>query len=301
MTDDEMRFQAADGLTLRMTTRGDGEVFERFFAGYDKAFVLPNEKEDIDGFRVCLELNDGGAYKRLSRRYSDYREICLIAEDKGEQIGGANFIAAPYDARTVTANLNYLFIDERARRRGYLARLINAVRQAIAGMFPESDGARTLVFIEQNDPYRMSEEDYRRDTTFTGLDQFDRLRIWAKLGALVVDFPYRQPPLSADQEVDDTLVYSVFGAGAEGLDACVLEAHLRLFFGVSVLKGEDLKKTPDALEQVELLRKSCKAKGAVALLDPRSLLSRISSREGGFALWPQPPGSFREALRRALP
>jgi GNAT superfamily N-acetyltransferase len=282
-----------DGLRLHVTTKGRGETFERFFAGFDRAFVLPNEKEDREGFQTCLSLNHGPDYDRLSALYGPYREVCLVAEESGQEIGGANFIAMPIPGGPVTANLNYIFVNAAMRGRGYLAKLLRAAREIALELFsPMSSTA--LIFIEQNDPFRMSAQDYARDTEFTGLDQLDRLRIWSRLGARVVDFPYRQPPLSASSAVDDTLLYSVLGASAPRLDACVLHAHLRLFFGVSVLKGAALSGNEAAQSQLAALEQACAAKGSIALLDPDPLLADLKvrgGRTGGGAT------NFRDAIK----
>jgi hypothetical protein len=285
---------SASGLLVKTTTEGRGPVFERFFAGYDKAFVLPNEKEDREGFERCFDLNRGADYARLSTLYGPCSEVALIAEEDGLEVGGANFIAMPVDACTVTANLNYIYLNEAARGKGNFSRMFAAVRETIASIFPCE---RVLVFIEQNDPLRMSEADYRRDTEFTGLDQFDRLRIWAKRGARVVDFPYAQPPLSADQEADDTLVYSVLGAGGGAIEACTLKEHLRRFFGVSVLKGAALADNVAAQGQIDALAGACARGESIALLDPRPLLAKLHRREDIARTWSHPPRDFRTALR----
>lgn len=290
------RIDTADGLTLRTAISAETEVFARFFAGYDKAFVLPNEKEDEAGFARCFALNSGEDYQRLSALYGAYSEVCLVADEGEEAIGGANFIAMPIDDDTVTANLNYIYIEAEARGRGNLSRLIEGVRETIAAIYP--DHSRVLIFIEQNDPFRMSAADYKRDTSFTGLDQFDRLRIWAQRGALVVDFPYAQPPLSDDQEADDTLVYSVLGAETPALDACMLEAHLRRFFGVSVLKGAELEDNQAARSQLAGLNAACAEGGRVALLDPGRMLAALKRRADIAKVWPENrPATFRDALR----
>lgn len=286
--------RTADGLDVETSISADGDVFARFFAGYDKAFVLPNEKEDEDGFRRCFELNFGGAYDRLSAQYGPYSEVCLIARENGRFVGGANFIAIPVDSQIVTANLNYIYVDKDARGGGRFSKLVQGVRETIAALHPRM---QVLVFIEQNDPFAMSAEDYARDSEFTGLDQLDRLRIWARRGARVVDFPYAQPPLSADQAPDETLVYSVLGAATDAVSACVLKAHLERFFGVSVLKGSPL--TAQAQAQVRTLAKTCAAGVAVRLVDPNPLLGRVQTRADIAALWPTPPRNFREALARA--
>lgn len=293
------RLVTADGLTFSSSIRADSDVFARFFAGYDKAFVLPNEKEDEEGFARCFELNFGADYERLSALYGPYSEVCLVAHDGDLEVGGANFIAMPVNANTITANLNYIYINEAARGRGYLARLVAGTRETLAALFPGR--AELLLFIEQNDPFRMSAGDYARDTAFTGLDQLDRLRIWAKLGARVVDFAYEQPPLSEDQGADDTLVYSVLGARGDALSACALEMHLRRFFGVSVLKGAPLEANAVASGQLAQLNRACEAGGAVALRDPAPLLRELPSRDAITAHWPfGPPATFRAALDAPL-
>jgi hypothetical protein len=278
------------------TTTGPDAVFDRFFAGYDKAFVLPNEKEDRDGFVVCFQMNEGAPYARLRALYGPFSEVSLVASDaSGDEIGGANFIAMPSDdGAAVTANLNYIYIHAAQRRKGHFARLYEAVRETIAAIYAAPE---TLVFIEQNDPLRMSPDDYARDTSFSGLDQYDRLRIWAKLGAKVVDFSYKQPPLSADQGVDDTLLYSVLGASGDAISACLLEGHLRRFFGVSVLKGADLSANAAAHEQTAALKASCAKGERIVLLDPRALLAKVHRPADAARLWAQAPGDFRAALR----
>ena len=73
-----------------------------------------------------------------------------------------------------------------------------------------------------------------------------RIRLWTGLGAKIIDFPYVQPPLSARQSPDGSLLYAVLGAESEPLDACLLHAHLCRFFGISVLKGGDPMANPIA-------------------------------------------------------
>lgn len=290
--------KTAAGLCLATAITHQSDVFDRFFAGYDKAFVLPNEKEDKEGFGRCFALNFGADYARLSALYGPYSEVCFIAEDGDLEIGGANFIAMPIDAHTISANLNYIYINESARRSGRFSKLVDGVRETLAALYPGR--TRILIFIEQNDPLAMSADDYRRDTEFTGLDQLDRLRIWAKRGARVVDFPYAQPPLSPEQDADHALVYSVLGAQADALEACVLEAHLRRFFGVSVLKGAGLEANAAAFAQLETLRDACARKGHIRLCDPQPLLALLRRREDIAALWADPPKSFRAALAAPL-
>ncbi|WEK47236.1 MAG: hypothetical protein P0Y56_02835 [Candidatus Andeanibacterium colombiense] len=262
-------------LSLAETDEADGAIFERFFAAYQQAFTLPDETEDRDGFAACLALNRGQEHARLAARFGEFRELCVIASDAGGMVGGANFIAIAPDpallGAPVTANLNYLYVCPEARGRGALRRFLAALHRRIGTLF--GGGERPVaLFIEQNDPFRMSREAYERDSAHSGMDQFDRLRIWLRMDARVVDFPYVQPPLSAEQEADETLIYSVMGIAAPEIPAALLRRHLAAFFGISVLKGAPLEAVPSAIAQLDALDRMAAAGQGVALLDAAPLL-----------------------------
>lgn len=284
-----------DGLVMRTTDEGEGPLFERFFAGYDRAFVLPEEKEDRDGFRACLALNHGAEHERLAADYGPFRELCLVAEDyAGAPIGGANLLATrfalPGAEPVVTVNLNYIYIDPERRGRGHLRELVRGVGQIAAAEFREPH--EPLIFIEQNDPFRMSAEAYASDTEAAGIDQLDRLRIWARLGARILDFDYVQPALSAGQKPDETLLYALLGGFEGTVSAPLVAAHLRRFFGISVLKGRPLSEDPAAAAQLHALEQ----RKEIALLDPRPLLVRLDSREAARRL----PGGMPRSTRAAI-
>lgn len=272
-------------LILETTDTADSPVFKRFYAGYTQAFVLPEEMEDEDGFRACLDLNHGAARQALETRYGPFREICLIVRDASDDslVGGANLIAAPgtmLDGRpVVTANLNYVYVDAPQRGKGRFGPMVEAIKAHVAAMFGEGD-AEALVFIEQNDPLAMSDDAYERDTRFTGMDQFDRLRVWARAGALMVDIDYVQPPLSPDHPPVDTLVLSVLGAGdRRKLPARLVRDHLAKFFGISVLKGEPLDDNPAASGQLSKLALMEEAGKAVALVELTAALTTTETPE----------------------
>lgn len=289
--------KSISGLLIEATTTSSDGILDQFYRDYDAAFVLPNEKESIAGFAECLALNAHEAYAGLARRFGPFREFVLVARERaaGPRIGGANFIAFPlrqsegFDATILALHLNYVFVNPPARRRGYFTRLVrdlpdialrllaetNAADLPSAWCAPRRDGSsalpQTLVFIEQNDPYRMPRQAYELDTRYTGLDQFARIAIWSNLGARIIDFPYVQPPLSAHQAADDNLVLAVLGAEGGRLDACILQAHLERFFGISVLKGADPLLQPDAARQLRALAQSCAQKESLPLLSAGSL------------------------------
>ncbi len=274
-----------EGLLVEATVSPDSSILPTFYAGYDAAFVLPNEKEAYDGFAKCLALNSGDAYLRLSQLYGAFREVVMVARDatSGAMVGGANFIAVPlqHDGGVLSINLNYVFVASDRRRRGHFKGLVAAIGEVAAGLF-EPAGALLprLIFIEQNDPLQMSRADYMRDTQHAGIDQMTRIRLWTALGAQIIDFPYVQPPLSAGQAPDGSLVYAVLGVKADTLDACLLRAHLLRFFGISVLKGGDPLADAVAGPQLSELALCCSQNGAIPLLTATELPSQMQGDIG---------------------
>jgi hypothetical protein len=287
-------FQSVTGLRIRATDEPASPIVDEFYRDYDQAFVLANEKEELAGFRECLALNHGDAYAALEQRYGVFREIVAIAIDPGSnrRVAGANLIAFPARPKEegrgplLSINLNYVFVVPDARRQGHLQRMKQAVCEIAAGWFSTLDGpplpcpatAPALVFIEQNDPLVISAADADTDTRHSGIDQFDRIRIWTRLGARIIDFPYVQPPLSAQQAIDDGLLFSVYGTLPERLSACDLKHHLDRFFGISVLKGQDPMQQPAAAAQLGTLARACEEGRSYALLDPSDALDRAQQQ-----------------------
>ncbi len=257
------------GVIAHYITRPDDPQLLRFYAAYDAAFILPDEKEDLDGFRACMALNEGEAYARLSALYGPYREMAILLTDgaHGPVLGAANFIAFAGDGTDPTVALSYIFVDAAQRRRGLFGRLMHLVREEARDAFvwPPGDIPSPLIFIEMNDPLKMSPEAYALDSAHSGIDQVDRLRIWERHGARLISMNYRQPPLSADQAADDGLLIGVLGSGGDELPACRLLAHMRRFFGVTVLKGQAPETNPIAAEQLAELEAAC-ARGESAPL-----------------------------------
>lgn len=258
------------GLLLRATDRADAPLLEHFFAGYDKAFVLPDEREELDGFRACLAINPQSRH-RFGRTHS---ELVMVVDDAGtgELLGGANFLAtriddAPAGHPPVAVALNYLFVEQAARGRGLSRVLKGAVGElANAAVDAPADAPPPALFIEQNDPLKLTDEEYAADSAHAGIDQVDRMAVWVRLDARLVDFPYIQPALSAGQESDDGLAYAVMNFPGDALDPEWFAAHLESFFGISVLKGGDPVGDPAAGPQLAALRALADDRGQVPLL-----------------------------------
>ncbi len=280
-----------DGVRVSVTSDPHSPVLRRFFEGYDRAFILPDEREEFDGFVQCLALNEShrNAYGRR------HCEVAMVFEDAdGTLLGGANFLAATTaDGAAVPATvaLNYVYVESAARGRGLLRRILADVRRTALNVLDLApDRAQPVLFIEQNDPLRLTEEAYAADSGHSGLDQVDRLSIWARIGAQVVDFPYVQPALSEDQQPDDSLIYAAIGYPGDAVPARLLHDHLQSFFGISVLKGASEAPGGPAVEQLNALA----ARGdPVPLLPMAPALTRLTAS-------PLPDfNSFRDLAREA--
>ncbi len=284
-----------DGMLARATERPDSPLLARFFAGYDRAFVLPDEREELEGFKACLAINPQSRH-RFGRTH---RELVLVVEDAagGRLLGGANFLATamsgPADHPPVAVALNYVYVEPEARGRGLSRCLLAAVaRLANRAVGHADEAAWPGIFIEQNDPLRMSAAEYAADTERAGIDQIDRLRIWARLGARLVDFAYVQPALSRQQHSDDGLAYAAVGFPLDSIDPGYLHDHLESFFGISVLKGGDPALDAAAAPQLAALRAMGRDGARVPLLEFASSLERLR------ALRPRlPAGSLRRFAR----
>jgi hypothetical protein len=310
------RLVSAAGFVVDATTSADDGLLQEFYSDYDRAFVLENEKEGYDGFAECLKLNHGEAYANLVKRYGPFREFVLVVRDPKTDVrlGGANFIIFPISSKSevvLSMNLSYVFVNPEARREGVLRCLMGDMPNIAYRLFAQSNSSdlpnkwrakgqestflpQVYIFIEQNDPFRMSPEDYDRDTKLTGLDQVARIGLWSRLGAKIVDFPYVQPPLSKDQDANEALAYAVLGAPGAALDARLLRAHLERFFGISVLKGADLSSEPAVAAQLSELTKAGKRNQRVPLLAGE--ISTIKSKMANHSAI-RPP-TLRDALRK---
>jgi len=257
-----------DGIYLHVFTTSEDGRLPAFFEAYDAAFILEDEKEDLDGFKACLDLNHGAAYARLSGLYGPYRELVVMLTEgaAGRVLGAASFIAFAGDGADLTVSLSYIFVDSAQRQRGHFSRLMALVRgEAKASFTWPGEAPEPLVFIEMNDPVNMSPEDYALDSAHAGLDQVDRLKIWERRGARIVAMPYRQPPLSAQQTAEADLLLGALGAEGDSLTACLMAKHMRRFFGVTVLKGADPESVPVAAQQLARLDAACRMGQDVAL------------------------------------
>lgn len=302
----DFRVVMVDGLHVAATDGPDSDIVDQFYRSYERAFVLPNEKEPISCFRTCLALNHAPAYGPLASRFGAYREIMFVAREPDSErlVGGGNFIVFSHARPSAvapplhpTAHLSYIFVEPSARRQGMLDRLIGAVTPLATAALPLTASSHLRIFIEQNDPLLLSAEDYEADTRLTGLDQVDRIAIWARRGARIVDFPYIQPPLSDDLREDETLALSLLDPHSADVCACVVHDHLAAFFAISVLKGRDPLDNAAAARQLIDLRVRCKRYERLALLDPLPWTAGEGALVRDRVVHGPRAGGLRQALR----
>ena len=160
--------------------------------------------------------------------------------------------------------MNYAFVAKAFRRQDYLGKLVQIAREVAADALDTRPEA-FLVFLEINNPTKMSQEDIQLDSELSGIDQDSRLLVWERIGASVIDVDYVQPPLSDDGQAPETrlLLAVIAPTRRQQLDSKILRAHLERFFGISVLKGKDLPEV--AMAQIQ----ACQARhDGYALLAP---------------------------------
>ena len=223
------------GGEVRATLDPLSPLLESFFEGYDRAFILPDEKEDLAGFQACLALNP-------SERAGQGEVVAVVFDPEGVRLAGLNLLAVDHGEQgqpRVSVALNYIYVEGAARGQGMLRHclsLVPALAQWALGL--EAEPHPVVIFIEQNDPLRMTAQAYREDTAHSGLDQLARLAIWDRVGARLVDFDYVQPALSGGQSPDEGLAYAVIDWPSDALPCAFLHRHLERFFSISVLKGQ---------------------------------------------------------------
>ena len=279
MTTQPMSVTSATGLVLHATDDPSDRLLLPFYAGYDAAFVLEAEKEPLAGFVACMDLNRSASGARLASHYGPFRELVVVARQGGGAdapvAGGANFSCFQFalaGATVRTVALNYVYVAPDFRRRGYSREILMGCNElaaraldAVAGPAPAAGAP--LLFIEQHDPLCLRAGDAARDSRRAGIDQIDRLRVWSRCGAWIIDLDYVQPPLSRGAEPAHDLLLSVCAGGAPVIDACVLAGHLERFFVIACMKGRALADEPVAAKQVDRLAADCRALRRIRLLD----------------------------------
>lgn len=211
-------------MDFKIYTSTDSEGFVRLYELFRTVFADPDETEDLDGIQASLSLVGD---PQLVRTYGDFREYWVAAIEDGRPVGGVNFTAFELPSLGITtAHINYLFVAPDSRGLGLGSSLLEQVRVISRPDF---------IFCEQNDPSLMNREELEEDMRSSGISPQERIGWWTRRGFGRLEFRYVQPPLSPDKAPAEGMSLNVCPSDSP-LDAKVVEAHLRRFFYISVLK-----------------------------------------------------------------
>jgi hypothetical protein len=254
-------------LKLETITDRKDSILHEFYHLFEDVFTLEDEREPIEGFQEVLRFNSD---MNAQAEFGPFLEpIFVLREPKTKELvaaANAAFYAYPERGKgykfDASCQLNFILVREDLRGLGLANELLRILERDLTAFANRYCGqSRTFITCEQNNPARMNEEQIIVDARAALIDPYDRTLWWRRRGFSRLDFPYVQPPLSAEQETCDYLDYYVrIGGGATpeetSLPAAVLLEHLRRFFFVSVGKfATDMTVNPQWLAVQELLSK----------------------------------------------
>ena len=222
-----------------------------FYALYESVFALAEEREPLSGFVTALAFNRDNRAQALVGPF--FETISVLRDPETEKVLGAasctilsypekqGGAAAFFDA---SCHVNFLCVDKAVRGIGLGDTLLWHVDHRVRQVAAAATGVPTpryFVTCEINNQTRMTPAQIETDTAAALIDPAERLRWWTKRNFARLDFPYDQPPLSA-QHLPCTYVdcYARIGDGSgpeiSFLPAAPLLEHLRRFFLASVGK-----------------------------------------------------------------
>jgi len=282
---------AADGIPVvfEEIVRSDSPAFRSFYAMYEAAFPIEDEREPPEAFDAILALN---AELALQSVHGPYREmvVAIRAWDGGPIIGGHVFgmtTSAAHRASGIAASVQgiYTFVHPDMRGTLSIREVAEYSQHTASRIFAPRGFAQRLappILFEVNNPLRMSDEEIALDTRLSGTDPFRRYAFWRRSGFRPLDFPYVQPALRAGASAIAYLDLFCTHAGMDRLPASVLLAHLSAFISVSCIKGEDIDSDADFSTMKQWLRShehvDFKDSGSG---DIPEILERVRSRSRG--------------------
>ncbi len=191
-------------------------IIASFETIYNEAFPDADEREV---FSDILDRASG-----LGQPHEPHTVIVLTPSNAaGGAVAGG--LVADWYAKSGALHIIYLAVDPAVRKLGTGRKLIDEGLPEIIKYIKESHGCEIRnVFFESNNPLIASKDNF---------DKSLRLKIFARLGARVVNIPYVQPPLTeGKQEVDNLLLLTLpqFNAGGEKIPAAEIREFLLEFY-----------------------------------------------------------------------
>ena len=227
-------------------------TFDQLYAIYEELFPLPDEREPPEAFAELARLNQRGDVQSL---YGPWREMVVgirLSAD-GPLVGGNVFGVTTSEAHRkfgcqASVQGIYLFLARSARGHGAIADAKVQMEAAALATFGFEAGMgkiAPLIFLEVNNPTRMSAAEIAEDFARSGVSPYRRYASWKRNGFAPLDFCYVQPPLRAGASAVTCLDLFCSAGVAEAIPADVIRAHLRAFVSISVLKGRAAEEDPD--------------------------------------------------------
>jgi ribosomal protein S18 acetylase RimI-like enzyme len=246
--------------------RSRSPLLQDFYALYEKAFSLAEEREPLSGFETVLAFNQ---HAQVQAGFGPFYEAITIVRDYKTVIAAANYTImsyrSPQRARIGfdgSCQLNFICVDKTVRGVGLARALLNHVDTRISDVVSSETAAaapRVFITCEQNNPARMTQKQIETDAAAALIDPLERTRWWSKLEFSRLDFPYEQPPLSVQHQPCAYIDYYVripnedMGSRRSFQTRPLLE-HLRRFFFVCVGKFDiDMTRNEEWLRQKKYL------------------------------------------------
>ncbi|MCH8004253.1 MAG: GNAT family N-acetyltransferase [Nanoarchaeota archaeon] len=263
----------------------DDPNFSKVYDLYSRVFTLEQEMEPEEGLKQVLELNTEPKFGNL---YGPMKEQWLVMSHPliDKVIGASNISMYLFDdlsSRTVgTMHETYVMVAPEYRRIGIGSLLLKRNSELLMDFWLENEqdapfaNPNMYVFNEQNDPLRMTVEEYIADTKSSGIDQCDRLIWWQRRNYGELEFNYVQPPLDENSDPCYFLTLNI-RTNQDYVPSSLVLMHLQRFVHFSVLKGKDpmegqnfmdMKRELEPFEHIAILRPDyLKLKHAIHNLD----------------------------------
>jgi hypothetical protein len=240
----------------------DTEAFAKFYAIYSELFPLANEREPPEAFHEIAGLNTRAD---MQARFGPWREFVtgIRNGDGGPLVGGNIFGVTTSQAHVAfgcQASIQdiYLFLVPEARGRGAVADAQPYMEsQALTAFGLDASTGKTapLIFLEVNNPMRMTTVEIEQDTASSGFNPYQRYAFWKRQGYAPLDLRYVQPPLRPDASAVRYLDLFCTAGLADAIPAELIAAHLNAFISMSVLKGRAASGDPDFVRMTHDLKK----------------------------------------------
>jgi hypothetical protein len=275
----------AGPLCVDEITEADDPRFAELYALYERMFPLPAEREPPEAFFEVLALNRHAEVQRVLGPWHE-AVLAVHAGHGGPVVGGHVYGVTTSRAHRelgciASVQAIYTFFDPSVRGRTPMskieqelqARALRAVGHTGAPAIPP------LIFVEVNNPLRMTAQQIADDTAHAGIDPYRRYRHWLSSGLRPLELSYVQPPLRAGG--DAVRYLDLFcNSRLASVPGAVILNHLRAFISIAVLKGRPADDDPD----FAAMRDQLGARDAIPFATDRADLQAICDRAAALKL-----------------